>query len=79
MAARTSTTLTGAVQALVAKQNQIVRTGVVTELRVDGSVYCRVEGLIVLVQPATDQPMQAGMVVHLVKSTGGKYTLLGGP
>jgi hypothetical protein len=75
--AASSQTLSQAVHGLVEKQNQIVRTGVVTELRADGSVYCKVQGKVLLVRACTDEPMEAGKTVSLVKSTGGKFTLLG--
>jgi len=77
MGGQSSQTLTGAIQNLVSKQNQLVHIGRIVAVSESGSVTVFVKGQQHTVQAISDQPFYAGDQVRLVFDDKGKWVLLG--
>jgi len=77
MGAQSSTTLTQAVQGLIAKQNRLVYTGRIVEVRLDGMVIVLINGKEYIVSAISDQPFFAGSQVRVVLNDKKNWILLG--
>ena len=73
----TATTLSGAFQNLIQKQNQLVHLGTILEVRADGTVIALIKGEERIVEAISDQPFFAGSQARFVLDDTKGWVLLG--